>query len=79
MTKTDGIEDLVKTVQKEIPIAKAKNTDEMWEKFLRIVFVGGGRGDAEAIFLVKSLGADGLASVAVFFNDGLDYAYLAIG
>ena len=55
MTKTDGIEDLVKTVQKEIPIAKAKNTEEMWEKFLRIVFVGGGRGDAEISFILKVL------------------------
>lgn len=38
-----------------MPLEKAKSTEDMWNKFLRIVFLGGGRGDAEIDYIVKLL------------------------
>lgn len=55
MGNIEGIEDAIKLVQKEMPLTKAKNTGEMWDKFLRIIFIGGGRGDAEINYILKVL------------------------
>jgi hypothetical protein len=55
----DGFFALVKKVMKEQPLASAapKNDKEIWEKFLRIVFLGGSRSDAEINYLLRLFGS----------------------
>ncbi|MDI6721555.1 MAG: hypothetical protein QMD85_04135 [Candidatus Aenigmarchaeota archaeon] len=55
MGNIEGFENLVKLVQKEMPMAKAKDTKDMWNKFLRIIFLGGGRGEPEISYLLYIL------------------------
>ncbi len=54
----DGFEALVKLVIKEQPLASfsPKTDKEIWEKFLRIVFLGGSRSDAEINYLLEIFG-----------------------
>jgi hypothetical protein len=49
---------LLKKIKKEQPISKfvPKNDKEIWEKFLRIVFLGGSRSDAEINYLIGMFG-----------------------
>jgi hypothetical protein len=54
MPGPDGFGDLVKMAMKERP-AKPKDTAEIWEKFLRVLFLGGKRSDPEITFLIKLL------------------------
>ena len=54
MTIPKGFEDLVKLCMKEQP-AKPKTVEEMWDKFLRIVFMGGKRSDPEITFIINML------------------------
>ncbi|MBI2580050.1 MAG: hypothetical protein HYW27_04060 [Candidatus Aenigmarchaeota archaeon] len=55
MGNIEGFENLVILVKKDMPLRKAGNTGEMWKKFLRIVFLGGGRGDAEIDYITGLL------------------------
>ena len=55
MGNIEGIENVIELVRKEMPLTKARSTGEMWEKFLRIIFMGGGRGDAEINYILKIL------------------------
>ncbi len=54
----DGFEALVKLVIKEQPLSSfaPKTGKEIWEKFLRIVFLGGSRSDAEINYLLDVFG-----------------------
>ncbi len=53
----EGFEELVKLVVKEQPIIAVKNDNELWEKWLRIVFMGGRRSDAEVSYLIDQMKA----------------------
>ncbi len=50
-----GFEELVKMVVKEQPISAAKTDSELWEKWLRIIFMGGRRSDAEVSYLIAQM------------------------
>ena len=54
----DGFESLVKLVMKEQPLESfsPKTDKEIWEKFLRVVFLGGSRSDAEINYLLEVFG-----------------------
>ena len=54
MTIPKGFDGLVKFVMKEQQ-AKPKTTEEIWDKFLRIVFMGGKRSDPEITFIINIL------------------------
>lgn len=55
MGNIEGFESLLALVQKEMPLKKARNSDDMWKKFLRMIFLGGGRGDAEIDYVMGLL------------------------
>ncbi|MBI2173503.1 MAG: hypothetical protein HYT73_04860 [Candidatus Aenigmarchaeota archaeon] len=55
MGNIEGFESLLAMVQKEMPLKKAGSAGDMWKKFLRIVFLGGGRGDAEIDYIIGLL------------------------
>lgn len=50
-----GFESLLKLVMKDRP-EKPKTVDELWSKFLRIVFMGGKRSEPEINFIIAVLG-----------------------
>lgn len=54
MTVPKGFNDLVKLAMKEQP-SKPKTVEEIWEKFLKIVFMGGKRSDPEINFMINML------------------------
>ena len=54
MQPPKGFTDLVRLAMKEQP-PKPKNVEEMWEKLLKIVFMGGKRSEPEINFLINML------------------------
>ena len=54
MTIPKGFVDLVKLTMKE-KTAKPKNAEEIWERFLKIVFMGGKRSEPEINFIINML------------------------
>ncbi len=58
MKVPDGFPALIKKVMKELPISSyaPKDDNYIWEKFLRIVFLGGSRSDAEINYLLDLFG-----------------------
>lgn len=54
MTIPTGFDELVKLAMKAKQ-PKPKNTEEIWNKFLRIVFMGGKRSDPEITFIINML------------------------
>ena len=54
MTIPAGFKDLISLSMKEKP-AKPKTAEEIWDKFLKIVFMGGKRSDPEINFIINML------------------------
>lgn len=73
MPTPKGFDDLVKIAMKERP-GKSKTVGELWERFLRIVFMGGKRSEAEVSFLISLLKSKKLLELDfVKATDGEDW------
>src|SRR3989344_1027949 len=74
MTMPKGFDALVKMTMKERP-EKPKSTEDIWEKFLHIVFVGGKRSEPEINFIISLLKSKNLLSLDyVKATDGDDWS-----
>src|SRR3989338_5553521 len=68
-----GFEQLLKLVMKDRH-EKPKNTEEMWNKFLSIVFMGGSRSEPEVNFIINMLKPKKLLDLDYLNNtDGDDW------
>ena len=73
MTMPKGFADLVKLTMKE-QTPKPKNTEEIWERFLKIVFMGGKRSEPEINFIINMLKTQKLLDMEyVLRTDGEDW------
>lgn len=61
MNIPEGFCDLVKLAIKSRP-KKPSNSDEIWDRFVRIVFIGGKRSDADVSIIINILKKNGLLS-----------------
>jgi len=72
-----GFDKLVTAAMKERP-EKPKTTEEIWEKFLYIIFMGGKRSDPEIQFIINMLKSKNLVSFDyVLKTDGDDWSEAA--